>query len=112
MMNGATMAKDYAGLLTFVRNKNRATHCQVAQPVIAARFRYQSFQQQEMEQLKTLKQLLDEGFIDSAEYEHRKRQIIDTLTNTSITASSAPGDEEAQIKPRSRQLAQVRHPDL
>src|SRR5690606_35304375 len=37
-----------------------------------------------MEHLKVLRQLLDEGFIDPAEYEQRKSLLIDQLTNTRL----------------------------
>ncbi len=39
------------------------------------------------EALHNLKKLFEEGFIDEQEFSQRKRQIIDTLTNTSLVAA-------------------------
>lgn len=39
----------------------------------------------QMEQLQTLKQVYDAGFMSSVEYEQRRMQIIDQITNTHLT---------------------------
>jgi len=39
------------------------------------------------EALHNLKKLLEQGFIDEQEFTQRKRQLIDTLTNTSLNAA-------------------------
>jgi hypothetical protein len=37
-----------------------------------------------MDQLRALKEIFDGGFISSDEYEKRKKQLIDTITGTSL----------------------------
>jgi hypothetical protein len=70
-----------------------------------------------MDALKTLKQLFDEGFIDTQEFEERKRQIIDNLTRTSLpttnqnsTANEPNPRAKRVIAQASAQLHQRRWP--
>ena len=41
-----------------------------------------------MDKLETLKDLYEKGFISHSEYETRKTQIIDQLTNTKVNSNS------------------------
>jgi hypothetical protein len=55
-----------------------------------------------MEHLRNLQRLFEDGFISAAEYEHRRQQLIDKLTDTTL-APSAEEDCEGERSSSSSQ---------
>jgi len=55
-----------------------------------------------MEHLRNLHMLLEDGFISKAEYEHRRQQLIDKLTDTTLARSSAEDEKSGSGQKKER----------
>lgn len=52
-----------------------------------------------MSNLELLQHLLKRGFLTDAEYEERRRQLVDQLTNTTLSTNSLPISAPSELLP-------------